>query len=244
MIDHAALAAIIHPRAIILHGSAAAGGFRPGMSDLDLLVVAEEPLTDPQIAAVESFARTADLHDAAGLDLHVITAAVARNPTPAPPLELHVGRYVNDLEILARQPGFPDLLAELSMARAHGISLTGAAPHEVLGPVPRAWVIARGRHWLRTWQDLTDDRDHITFMRQTAFRIWHYAATALIDDGEVVGAVVRTQTRVKPVFVSPGHRIGLDDCISLTVRLSGRYRIPEPTRQADIVSRKMLREWR
>ncbi|GID28270.1 endonuclease V [Paractinoplanes brasiliensis] len=70
------------------------------------------------------------------------------------------------------------------------------------------------------------------------------ATSELIDDGEVVGAVVRTQHGVKPVFVSAGHRIGLDDCISLTVRLSGRCRIPEPTRQADIVSRRMLRERR
>ncbi|WP_307872657.1 endonuclease V [Paractinoplanes ovalisporus] len=66
----------------------------------------------------------------------------------------------------------------------------------------------------------------------------------LIDDGEVIGRVVRTQSGVKPVFVSAGHRIGLADCAALTVRLSGRYRIPEPTRQADIESRRALREWR
>jgi deoxyribonuclease V len=46
---------------------------------------------------------------------------------------------------------------------------------------------------------------------------------------------------VKPVFVSAGHRIGLDDCVELTERLSGRYRIPEPTRQADILSRRAFR---
>ncbi|MCO8269440.1 endonuclease V [Actinoplanes sp. TRM 88003] len=63
----------------------------------------------------------------------------------------------------------------------------------------------------------------------------------LVDADEVVGRVVRTQTGVKPVFVSPGHRIGLDDCTDLTVRLSGHYRIPEPTRQADILSRSALR---
>ncbi|MCM4080243.1 endonuclease V [Paractinoplanes hotanensis] len=67
------------------------------------------------------------------------------------------------------------------------------------------------------------------------------ASSALVDEGEVVGSVVRTRTDVKPVFVSAGHRIGLADCVDLTVRLSGRYRIPEPTRQADIVSRSTLR---
>jgi deoxyribonuclease V len=67
------------------------------------------------------------------------------------------------------------------------------------------------------------------------------ASSELVDEGEVVGSVVRTRTDVKPVFVSAGHRIGLADCVDLTVRLSGRYRIPEPTRQADILSRSTLR---
>jgi deoxyribonuclease V len=62
----------------------------------------------------------------------------------------------------------------------------------------------------------------------------------LADAGEVVGRSVRTQDAVKPVFVSAGHRIGLADATGLAVRLSGRYRIPEPTRQADILSRRAL----
>ncbi|WP_218854713.1 endonuclease V [Paractinoplanes atraurantiacus] len=65
----------------------------------------------------------------------------------------------------------------------------------------------------------------------------------MVDDGEVVGRAVRTQKGVKPVFVSAGHRIALEDCTSLAVRLSARYRIPEPTRQADIHSRRRLAQW-
>lgn len=64
----------------------------------------------------------------------------------------------------------------------------------------------------------------------------------LSDGGEVLGRAVRTQHDVKPVFVSTGHRIGLDDATELAVRLSSRFRIPEPTRQADVVSRRVLRE--
>jgi deoxyribonuclease V len=63
----------------------------------------------------------------------------------------------------------------------------------------------------------------------------------LVDGADVLGRAVRTQTDVKPVFVSVGNRIGLDDAADLTVRLSGRFRIPEPTRQADIISRQALR---
>ncbi|MEV4348443.1 endonuclease V [Actinoplanes sp. NPDC049596] len=68
------------------------------------------------------------------------------------------------------------------------------------------------------------------------------SSSDMVDDGEVVGRAVRTRDSVKPVFVSAGHRIHLDDCVALALRLSGRYRIPEPTRQADILSRKRLAE--
>jgi deoxyribonuclease V len=63
----------------------------------------------------------------------------------------------------------------------------------------------------------------------------------LTDGDEVIGRTVRTQTGVKPVYVSVGHRLALADATDLAVALSTRYRIPEPTRQADIVSRRELR---
>lgn len=59
------------------------------------------------------------------------------------------------------------------------------------------------------------------------------ARSPLIDAGETVGAVLRTQTGVKPVFVSAGHRIDLDASCQLTLRLATRYRLPETTRAAD-----------
>ncbi|GAA2679330.1 deoxyribonuclease V [Actinoplanes palleronii] len=64
--------------------------------------------------------------------------------------------------------------------------------------------------------------------------------SALVDDGETVGAVLRTQTGVKPVFVSVGHRIDLDTACALTLRLAARYRLPETTRAADRVCRDLL----
>ena len=68
------------------------------------------------------------------------------------------------------------------------------------------------------------------------------AWSPLVDGDEVLGRAVRTQTGVKPVFVSVGHRIGLDRATDLTLRLSGRFRLPETTRQADALSRAALRE--
>jgi deoxyribonuclease V len=58
-------------------------------------------------------------------------------------------------------------------------------------------------------------------------------AYSLLRDGdETIGAVVRTRSRVKPVFVSVGHKCTLDDAICITLACTTRYRIPEPTRLA------------
>jgi deoxyribonuclease V len=50
--------------------------------------------------------------------------------------------------------------------------------------------------------------------------------------GEPIGAVVRSKERCKPIFVSPGHLIDLNDSITWTLRCVTKYRIPEPTRLA------------
>lgn len=51
-------------------------------------------------------------------------------------------------------------------------------------------------------------------------------------EGHAIGAAVRTRANTKPVFVSPGHCVGLDEAVDLVLRCCGRYRIPEPTRIA------------
>lgn len=59
----------------------------------------------------------------------------------------------------------------------------------------------------------------------------------LIDKNEVIGAVVRTRTRVNPMFISTGHRISLQTSIHYVLACSKGYRLPEPTRQADKLSK-------
>ena len=58
------------------------------------------------------------------------------------------------------------------------------------------------------------------------------ACAQLFDGGQVVGAVLRTREKVKPVYVSVGHRITLEEALRWTLRLLSRYRLPEPTRAA------------
>ena len=60
--------------------------------------------------------------------------------------------------------------------------------------------------------------------------------TRLLDEktkGELIGAVVRTRTGVRPIYVSQGHRVSLETSIRLTLAVTDGYRIPRPTRDAD-----------
>jgi deoxyribonuclease V len=59
------------------------------------------------------------------------------------------------------------------------------------------------------------------------------AVAPLIDNGEVIGNVLRTQTDINPIYVSIGHRISLTTACDWLLRLSPKYRLPETTRQAD-----------
>jgi deoxyribonuclease V len=64
--------------------------------------------------------------------------------------------------------------------------------------------------------------------------------TPVSDNGEMIGACLRTRTGVKPVYVSAGHRINLSTAIRHTLALCPSYRLPETTRQADRLARATL----
>ncbi|MBI4579879.1 MAG: endonuclease V [Planctomycetes bacterium] len=61
---------------------------------------------------------------------------------------------------------------------------------------------------------------------------WPGTFAPLRDGDEVIGAVLRTRPGVKPVYVSVGHRVTLDDAVRLVMTCVTRYRVCEPTRLA------------
>ena len=64
--------------------------------------------------------------------------------------------------------------------------------------------------------------------------------TELVDKGgKVIGQVVRTRRGVKPVYVSVGNLVSLAQAAGIVLALAGRYRLPEPTRQAHILAGKL-----
>lgn len=54
----------------------------------------------------------------------------------------------------------------------------------------------------------------------------------LVDGKETIGAVLRTRTNIKPLFISTGHKISLETAVQWVLNCSSGYRLPEPTRLA------------
>jgi deoxyribonuclease V len=61
----------------------------------------------------------------------------------------------------------------------------------------------------------------------------------LIWKEKLVGLILRTQTGIKPLYLSPGHRITLAECLHITLGCVTTYRLPLPLRQADLLSRRL-----
>jgi deoxyribonuclease V len=59
-----------------------------------------------------------------------------------------------------------------------------------------------------------------------------FGEVPLLDRGEEIGTVLRTRPGVRPIFVSPGYRVDFRTAVEWVKRCTGRYRLPETTRQA------------
>lgn len=61
-------------------------------------------------------------------------------------------------------------------------------------------------------------------------------------NSKIVGAVLRTRDNIRPLFVSSGNKIDLKSSIGIVLACTRKYRIPEPLRRADFISKKIKRE--
>ncbi len=68
------------------------------------------------------------------------------------------------------------------------------------------------------------------------------AVSDLMDQGEVIGTVLRTRSRVAPVYVSIGHKIDLASAVEWVLRLCRGFRLPEPARLAHQAARGHIEE--
>ncbi|MFO1242784.1 MAG: deoxyribonuclease V [Rickettsiales bacterium] len=66
----------------------------------------------------------------------------------------------------------------------------------------------------------------------------------LMDKSEKIGTVLRSKEKCNPLFISPGHRMDHPAAVQLTMQCLTRYRLPEPTRLADRLSKVTTEEKR
>ena len=62
----------------------------------------------------------------------------------------------------------------------------------------------------------------------------------LLDNGELIGAALRTKNGVRPIYVSVGHKIDLASALQWVVKCCRGYRLPEPTRLAHLAAGGIL----
>lgn len=68
------------------------------------------------------------------------------------------------------------------------------------------------------------------------------SASPLMEKGEQIGLVLRTRDNTNPLFISVGHKVDLESAAELVMACRTRYRIPEPTRLADMEVAKLKRQ--
>ncbi len=150
-----------------------------------------------------------------GLDL--LETAIARRPTTFPyiPGLLSFRELPAVLEALERLREPPDLLLCDGQGIAHPRQFGIACHLGLLTDLP-AIGVAKTR-LCGTHEEPLDQRG---------------AWTPLWLKGEPIGAALRTRPGVKPLYVSPGHRISLTTAIAYVMACCTRYRLPETTRHA------------
>jgi len=149
--------------------------------------------------------------------LELLEQALARCPTgfPYTPGLLSFREIPAALEALDKLRGKPDLLLCDGQGYAHPRRFGLACHLGLLADLPSIGV-AKSRLI----------GEHGTLAPQKG------AQTPLRHDGEIIGTLLRTRAKVSPVYVSVGHRIGLETALNYVLACTTRYRLPEPTRLA------------
>jgi hypothetical protein len=127
-----------------LHGSAVLGGFVPGRSDTDVLVVVADDVDRTALTpAVDELSVNGGCRGT-GIELSIVTADAARRSSEPWPFLVHVvtGTAAPRVVWGSELPGDRDLLMHTAVVRAAGRAISGPPPEQTFGPVDRAAVLA------------------------------------------------------------------------------------------------------
>jgi deoxyribonuclease V len=151
-------------------------------------------------------------------DLQTVETAIARRATDFPyiPGLLSFREIPAILEALKQLRTKPDMLFCDGQGRAHPRRLGIASHLGLLTNLPSIGIaksLLCGRH-----APVGDEKG---------------STAELVHKNETVGAALRTRSGVKPVYISPGHKISLQTAVEYVMLCVTRYKLPEPTRLAD-----------
>lgn len=62
-----------------------------------------------------------------------------------------------------------------------------------------------------------------------------FAQSPMYNKGELIGMAIRSKKNCNPIYVSPGHRVSMEQSVAIIKNCIRGYRIPEPTRQAHLL---------
>lgn len=157
--------------------------------------------------------------------LELITSVIAYEKTEFPYISglLAFREVPAILTALACLPAPPGLLMVDGQGVSHPRRMGIAAHLGVLTNLPTIGV-AKSR--------LTGEHADIP-MHERAY-------APLMDKGEMVGIVLRSKDKCNPLYVSSGHRVTHATALDITIRCLKNYRLPEPTRIADQISKWKL----
>ncbi|NJO82530.1 MAG: deoxyribonuclease V [Blastochloris sp.] len=144
-------------------------------------------------------------------DLTVYEHAVSRRPTSFPyiPGLLSFREIPAAMEALAQLTTPPDLLLVDGQGRIHPRRF-GIACH--LGLLTGLPAVGVGKSpFVGTHAAVPNQRG---------------AWEPVLDDGEVIGAALRSRVNTKPLYISSGHRISLETALDYVMRCTPQYRLP------------------
>lgn len=149
--------------------------------------------------------------------LQLVEQAIARLPTSFPyvPGLLSFREVPGVLAALERLSELPDMLLCDGQGIAHPRRLGIASHLGVLLDLPTIGV-AKSR-LVGSHEEPAEEKGS-----------W----SPLLDGDELIGCVLRSRSRVKPLYISPGHRVGFDTARQMVLACTTRYRLPETTRWA------------
>jgi Domain of unknown function (DUF4111) len=215
---------------LYLHGSGALGGWSAERSDVDLLGVVARPLDRLAKRVISARLHHPSLACPApgGLELSLVTAAVAADPPRRPPFELHLATGPSPQTHLGGPAAAdPDLLLHFAVCRRAGVAVAGPDPAEVFAEPPRAWLLERAAAELR-W---AARHGGFTYRVLTACRAWRYLEDDALSSKVEAGGWARARLAEGPEQVPPGAAALVDAALAAQLGHA-----PAPAAPADLAA--------